>query len=380
MSSRVGRAYLVGAFLAMFLTAEGTALGAAVPTITRVTGVDVALVGQLAVAHGLGSLLGILVWGRVQGRWPARRAVAVGAACMLAGALAVAANPASGTDALGAGGMPLLLVLAGSLVVVGTGFGILVTAVNTVAAQAGMSPAMLNALHGTFGVGAIGFPVLAGRTDLGTVFVVVVVLAAVATPLLLRTPPVRRAPPSSTAGRAALPFVLFIGVAVSLEIGISVWAPTHLVAEGRGVEAAATVVGIYFGAFTATRFAVAPLAARWDLGRLVRWSVALAGAASLAAAVLPEVGWIVAGIGIGPLFPTTLAWMARATGDDHAATRLYLGAMIGGLVGPGALGIVVGVVGPAAIPVALAALAVLGWLLARALPDVRDAVEVTAAV
>ena len=68
----------------------------------------------------------------------------------------------------------------------------------------------------------------------------------------------------------ALPFVLFIGVAVSLEIGISVWAPTHLVAEGRGVEAAATVVGIYFGAFTATRFLVAPLAARWDLGQLVR--------------------------------------------------------------------------------------------------------------
>ncbi len=376
-SRQVGRAYLVGAFGAMFLTAEGTALGAAVPTVTRVTGVDVALVGQLAVAHGLGSLLGILLWGRVQGRWPARRAMAVGAACMLAGAAAVVANPAAGTTTLQSGGATMLALLAASLVVVGTGFGILVTAVNTVAAQAGMSPAMLNAMHGTFGVGAIGFPVLAGRTDLGTVFLVVFVLAAAATPLLLRTPPVRRAPPSSTAGRAALPFVLFIGVAVSLEIGISVWAPTHLVAAGREVEAAATVVGLYFGAFTATRFLVAPLAARWDLGRLVRWSVVLAGTASLSAAVVPEVGWIIAGIGIGPLFPTTLAWMARATGDDHAATRLYLGAMIGGLVGPGALGVVVGVVGASAIPAALAAVAAAGWLLARALPDVRATADVT---
>lgn len=372
MSTTVGRAYLVGAFAAMFVTAEGTALGAAVPTIADVTGVDVALVGQLAVAHGLGTLFGILVWGRVQGRWPARRAVAVGAACMLVGAVAVVANPAAGTETLTSDGRTLLFALAASLVVVGTGFGILVTAINTVAAQSGMSPAMLNAMHGTFGVGAIGFPILAGRTDLGTVFLLVVVLVAAATPLLLRTPSVRRAPPSGTARREALPFVLFIGVAVSLEIGISVWAPTHLVAEGRGVEAAATVVGIYFGAFTATRFLVAPLAARWDLGQLVRWSVVLAGVASLGAAVLPEVGWIVAGIGIGPLFPTTLAWMARATGDDQAATRLYLGAMIGGLIGPGVLGGVVGLVGAQAIPAALGAVAAIGWLVARTLPDVVE--------
>ena len=372
MSAAVGRAYLTGAFVVMFLTAEATALGAAVPAIADVTGVDVALVGQLAVAHGIGSLLGVLTWGRVQGRWPTRRAVTVGVACMLAGAAAVAVNPAAGTGPVADRGAALLLVLAGSLLVVGTGFGILVTAVNTVAAQTGMSPGVLNAMHGVFGVGAIGFPVLAGRTDLGTVFLLVLVLMAVVTPLLLRTPPVRRAPPSSGAGREALPFVLFIGAAVSLEIGISVWAPTHLVAEGRSVEAAATVVGIFFGAFTAARFLVAPLSVRWDVGQLVRGSVVLAGVASFAAAVLPEVGWVVAGIGIGPLFPTTLAWMARATGDDHAATRLYLGGIVGGLVGPGALGVVVGLVGASALPVALGVIAVVGWLLARALPDVHE--------
>lgn len=378
MTRPPGRLYLIGAFATMLLTAEATALGAAVPTITRVTGVDAALVGQLAVAHGLGTVLGILLWGRGQGRWPTRGAVAAGTVCMLAGAAAVVVNPAADTAAIAGGGRTWLLALAVSLFVVGTGFGILVTAVNTVAAQAEMSPGMLNALHGTFGVGAIAFPVLAGRSDLATVFLVVVVLAVLAAPLLLRTPAVRRAPASSTAGRAAWPFVLFIAVAVGLEIGISLWAPTHLVAEGYSIEAAAIVVGAYFAAFTATRFAVAPFVVRWDLGRLVRWSVVVAGVASLVAIVVPVAGWVIAGIGVGPLFPTTLAWMARATGDDHAATRLYTGAMVGGLVAPAALGAVVGLVGVRAVPGVLAVVALVGWLVARSLPDVGAAVPTAA--
>lgn len=378
MTAVTGRAYLVGAFLTMLLLAEGTALGAAVPTVTRVTGVDAALVGQLALAHGIGALLGILLWGRLQGRAATRRVVAAAVVCMLLGGVAVVVNPAAGTAALAAGGTAWLLALAVALLVVGVGFGLLMTSINTVAAQLGMSPGMLNALHGTFGVGAIGFPVLVGRTDLAAVFVVVLVGLVVAWPLLHRTPTVRRAATSSTAGRDARPFVVFIALAVSLEIGISVWAPTHLVATGRSVEAAAAAVGAYFAAFTASRFLVAPFVPRWDLGRLVRWCMLATGVAAVAATVAPTAAWVAAGVGIGPMFPTTLSWMARATGDDHAATRLYTGAMVGGLVSPALLGVVLAVAGPDSLPVAMGVLAAIGWIVARSLPEDREVEPVTA--
>lgn len=166
-----------------------------------------------------------------------------------------------------------------------------------------------------------------------------------------------------------------ITVAMGVEIGTAAWAATHLVGLGRSDAEASTAVAGFFAAFTAVRFVLAPFADRFDPSRLVRGGLLLAAAAAGLAWLgpWPTAAWLLVGVGIGPVFPTTLVWLVRSHEDDRAATRLMVGGAIGGTLLPAAIGGLVAVLGTGVIPPAIASIAVAAWALARRLPGLRPA-------
>lgn len=380
--ARRQRVVLVAAFLTMALIAEAAALGPAVPGVATTLGLSLATAGMLAPLHNAGALLGILWWGRSQGRVPAGRVLAVGATLLLAGALLVIANPGAGEVEVAATASLVapdarwapFIALVVAVLLLGLGFGLLDAGINTVVAADGIGVGTLNALHGTYGLAAIGFPLLVGLADLRAVYVVVAVGCLLLLAPVRQATPLRRPPRDGGAAHArSRPWVMMITVAMGVEIGAAAWAAAHLVGEGRADDTASAAVAAYFAAFTATRFVLAPLASRTDPSRVVRGGLLLAAAAALAAWIgpWPVAAWVVVGIGIGPVFPTTLAWLVASHEDDRAATRLMVGGAVGGTLLPAAIGGAVALVGTGAIPVAIALIAVAAWSLARPLPGLQ---------
>ena len=379
-------ALLVAAFLGMALVAEAAAVGPAAPGVAATLGVSLAAAGMLAPLHSAGALGGILWWGRAQGRVPSARLLGVGTLLLLLGAVLVVVNPGSAAGevdpdavaALAAGPAragPFALLGVGVLSL-GIGFGMLSAGLNTVVTARGMGPGMLNALHGTYGLAAIGFPLLVGLADMRAAYLVVVV-GCVALLLPVRAAPPLRRPPAdggAAAGRSR-PWVLMLSAAMGVEVGTGAWAATHLVGVGYGQDEAGAAVAGFFAAFATARFVLAPLAGRSDPARVVRTALLLAAVAALAAGVggWPVVAWVAVGIGIGPVFPTTLSWLVRSHEDDRASTRLLVGGAVGGTLLPGAVGGLVAVFGTGAVPFAIAAFALVAWGLARRLPGLRPA-------
>lgn len=378
-------ALLVAAFFTMALIAETAALGPAVPGVSRQLGMSLATAGMLTPIHGAGALAGIVWWGRAQGRVPSSRLLAVGTVLLLAGALGVVANPgAAGSTEPGAtAGLVavtarpgMFALLAGAVLSLGLGFGLLDAGINTVVAARGVGPGMLNALHGTYGLAAIGFPLLVGLANLRLAYVVVALGCLVLLAPLRVAPRLRRPPEDGGAAAArSRPWVVMITIAMGVEVGTGAWAAAHLVGLGRSDQVASTAVAGYFAAFTATRFVLAPLASRTDPARIVRGGLLVAAAAATAALVAPwpVVAWVLVGIGVGPVFPTTLSWLVRSHTDDRAATRLMVGGALGGTLLPAAIGGLVALAGTGAIPVSIAATALASWALARRLPGLRPA-------
>lgn len=369
---------LAASFLALALIAEVAALGPAVPGVAGRLTLSVATVGMLVPAHNAGALAGILWWGRAQGRVPTSRLLLVGAGLLLAGSLLVIVNPgASGplgeTSQQLAGARPgAFAVLLAAVLLLGLGFGLLDAGVNTLLAHAGVGAGLLNALHGTYGLAAVGLPLLVGLADLRLAFVVVAVGCLGLFAPLRQAPPLRRPPHDGGAAAArSRPWVVMLAVAMGVEVGSGAWAASHLVGLGRTEAAAGTTVAGFFVAFTLARFVLAPFADRTDPGRIVRGGLVLAGVAALLVAVgpWPAAGWLLVGVGIGPVFPTTLAWLVRAHADDRAATRLMVAGSVGGIVLPALIGLVVAVRSTDAVPVTIAVIAVVAWVLARRLPE-----------
>jgi fucose permease len=370
---RLPRVVLGASFLALALIAEVAALGPAVPGVAARLTLSVATVGMVVPAHNVGALAGILWWGRAQGRVPTSRLLLVGAGLLLAGSLLVVANPGSTSSLVpsdtarpAAFGLLLLATL-----LLGLGFGLLDAGVNTVLAHAGVGAGLLNALHGTYGLAAIGLPLLVGLADLRLAFVVVAAGCLGLFAPLRRAPRLRRPPrDGGAAGARSRPWGVMLAVAMGVEAGTGAWAAAHLVGLGRSEAAAGTAVAGFFAAFTLARFALAPFADRIESARVVRGGLVLAGLAALFVAVgpWPVVGWLVVGVGIGPVFPTTLSWLVRAHADDHAATRLMVAGSVGAIVLPALVGAAVAWRGTDAVPGSIALIALGAWALARRLP------------
>jgi len=338
-------------------------------------GVSVAQVGAIVSAHFGGAFLGVLGAGLVLARLGYRRSLLSAASAIAFGAALVAFAPS----------WPLALAAA---FVAGSGFGQVTVAVNLMVARAYGAAATgpLNMLNGTYGFGAVLGPALvalvtarvAGDPSAGAFVFVVVALGAagfaLAASRLPWWPLPRRGghdateaslPVAGTAGGGPLAVVLFMLVFflyVAAEVTTPAWIPTHL-GPRFGDANAALVASGFWGALTLGRFLVAPLAARWRPRDLVLGSAGVA-VVGLTVALVPPltvVGYMLAGLGLAPIFPTTIAWLQWRFGDrgEQITPVVIAAGNLGPVLGAPAVGLAVAASGPAAVPAVLAGVALL---------------------
>ena len=341
-------------------------------------GVGVAEVGTSVSAHFVGGFVGVLGAGLLIARLGYRRSMVLSALLLAAGAAAVGLS----------GSWSLVLVGAA---LNGLGYGVSVVLYNFLFARA-FAPAgaaAVNLVNGAYGVGAIAMPALIGWVTgaaiarnpaaiaqvppltFGVIAALALVVAAMAAwvPWL---PPVR----SGAAGRAAavaagprlaggvVLFAALMFLYVAIEVATAAWAPTHL-AEALGLARSALAVSVFWGALTAGRFLAAAFASRLRPADLILGGMALTlvgvGLAHLPAIAL--VGYALVGLGLAPVFPTTVVWIDRHFGEraDRVAPWILAAGNLGPVVGAPAVGVAVALGGPDLVPSALAlALVALG--------------------
>jgi len=338
-------------------------------------GVGVAEVGTVVSAHFLGGFVGVLASGALLARFGYRR-------LMIQVALGMAIGGAAVGFATG-----WLAVLAGAALV-GLGYGVSVVLYNFMFARA-FAPAgasAVNLINGAFGVGAVAMPALIGLAtavlvarDPGRiaevpplVFGAATLLALAVVAMALRVPwlpPRTGARPSSharaggaathrppVAGAAAL-FSALLFMYVAAEVATTSWAPTHLT-DAFGAARAALVVSVFWIAMTTGRFLAAAFAGRLRPGDLVLGAVALTLVGIVLARLpgLAFVGYAVVGLGLAPVFPTSVVWIERRFGDraERVAPWILAAGSLGPVLGAPAVGVAVAAAGAAAVPTVLA--------------------------
>jgi len=168
-------------------------------------------------------------------------------------------------------------------------------------------------------------------------------------------------------------------VYVAGEVNIAAWAPTHM-QELVGPARAALVVSVFWFTMTLGRFGIAFFGGRSDPATLVvaAATLALGGLLLTNHPPLAVVGYAIAGLGMGPIFPTTVVWLERRFGDQtvRVGPLLLAAGNLGPVVGAPAVGLVVAALGPLAVPSVLAGLVgLLLVLAAAALVDTRRALR-----
>jgi FHS family glucose/mannose:H+ symporter-like MFS transporter len=315
----------------------------------------------------------------------------VGVSWAIWGARALAARNrllfALATVAVGTGSVAIVsrwwLVLAG-VAVAGFGFGILDFSLNRLFADAfdqGRG-AMLNLLNAMFGVGAVVGPLLVAALAerhvswlfAGTALVAIVVAPLIArvgaTPAAARTAPAtaRTVPAESKVPTVALgrlsrrawlftvAYLLYMGA----EGGVSGWAPTHLKALGYSPAFADATTSAFWLCLTASRFLVVPVALRVSSRIIVLTGIGATAVVLVFALAKPAApyAYAVAGLTLGPVWPTGLAWLSESDTDGGAVGYLIAASMLGGAVLPYTTGWIIQQAGVRATPAVLAVFAV----------------------
>lgn len=343
------------AFVALGLTTAS--LGPTLLGLARQTGSELSAISFLFTARALGYLVGSFVGGRLYDRFPGHWTMAGG---LVAIAALLAAVPL----------VPLLALLTAVLLVVGFMEGVVDVGGNTLIVwvhQEKVGPWM-NGLHLFFAVGAFLSPLLVAQAILltGSIAWSYWALALLLLPVALRLMPLGNPRPLLThtdAGFAhpnylVLALVLvFFGLYAGAEQAFGGWIFTYSVKTGLTDEATAAYVNAaYWGAFTVARVASIPIAARVRprviiLADLV---LALAGVGLLLAfAGSPLTLWLgtlLFGLGIASGFPTMLTFAGRHMTITGAITGwFFVGASLGGMILPWAIGQLVEPVGPVAV-------------------------------
>jgi FHS family glucose/mannose:H+ symporter-like MFS transporter len=260
------------------------------------------------------------------------------------------------------------LFLAG-VFVIGIGFGALVLGLNQLVAysEGGRRAALLSGLNGAYSAGAVVGPIVVATFAaqhfstlyLGAAGMAVVLLGA-SSGIVGRLP--------VAAGRPGRPELLvwifvvgFVGY-VGVENGAGGWMASHLESIGVSSKAAATYTSGFFLALMAGRLLMTLVPGRIPEPAIVLTGSAVAVVTLVAASVggLAPWAYIATGLAIAPIFPTGIVWLARLRpGDARAGSWLFPATAVGGIVGPGAIGLVVAGFGVGWTPLVLAAIAAL---------------------
>jgi MFS transporter, FHS family, glucose/mannose:H+ symporter len=351
--SRTAIAAIAAAFLLMGCAVA--AYGPLLEHLSRRYGVSLPVAGATISVYFAGSLPGVLVAMYLFERFPARWIVTAAIATSSVGLAAVAL----------AFTWPLFLL---AVCVVGFGFGVLVLGLNQLVAysEGGRRTALLNALNGAYSAGAVAGPLLvaafaADHFSALYVFAAVVWLALIpaSSGISGRLPVAADLPrrPGALVAMFILAFVLYVG----LENGTGGWMTSHLESTGIQSSKAATITSGFWLALVTGRLLMTLVPARVHESTMVLIGSGLATVALLAASIsaVAPLAYIAAGLALAPIFPTGIVWLARLRpGDARATAWLYPAASIGGVVGPGVIGLVIAAFGVQFAPLVLAIVAI----------------------
>lgn len=352
--SRVAIVVVAATFLLMGLVVS--AYGPLLEHLTRRFGVSLPVAGAVISVHFGGGLAGVLIAMRALTRFAGRSTVIAAVAVVGVGCTSVAVAPS----------WPLFL---GGVFVIGLGFGALVIALNQLVAysEGQRRAALLNGLNGAYSAGAVAGPILVAAFAQAHFALLYLLAGVLALALIPGNAGIRgRLPvPSGTHGRPGLlvgifvcAFVFYVGI----ENGAGGWITSHLESTGLSPAAAATVTSGFWLAVVTGRLLITFVPASLPESAIVLGGSVAAVVCLLGASIGPlaPVAYVLAGLAIAPIFPTAIVWLARLQpGDSRATAWLYPAASVGGIAGPGAIGLVVGGFGVRWVPAVLAAVAIL---------------------
>jgi FHS family glucose/mannose:H+ symporter-like MFS transporter len=351
------RAALVAIAAIFFLMGIlGSAYGPLLEHLARRFDVSLALAGGVLTTHFLGALVGVLASMRVLQRVSSRTFMLGAVTCLGVGCASVAVAPS----------WPAFLA---SVFVLGIGWGALDIGCNQLVAHSEgvRRTAILNALNGTFAVGAVAGPLLVstvGRTHLSLLYGGAAVVAFALWPLVRGVSGRLPFTSTRTADSSALLLAIFmVGFAlyVGMEAGIGGWMPSDLESIGLQSVAAATLTSGFWLALAAGRLGAAFVPTRVPESAIVITATAVAAVALLSALIpaAAPVAFIVAGLAIAPIFPTGIVWLAKLRpGDARVTSWLFPASMVGGAVIPGGIGALIARFGIGLAPAILSLVAV----------------------
>ena len=330
------------------------AYGPLLEHLTRRFGVSLPVAGATISIHFAGSLVGVLVAMRAMVRMDARTTVMAALLVVTLGCVAVAAAPA----------WPFFAI---AVAVIGLGFGALVLGLNQLVAysEGRRRAALLSALNGAYSAGAVAGPIFVAA--FAQAHFSLLYLGAAAAALFLipgaarisgRLPVVTGS--SARPGFLVLAFVVAFTLYVAIENGTGGWMTSHLESTGLSSKTAATVTSGFWLALVTGRLLITLVPARVSEAAIVITGAIVATVSLLAAfvgAVAPA-AYVVTGLALAPIFPTGVVWLARLRpGDARATSWLFPAASVGGVMGPGAIGLVIAGFGVGMAPLVLAAVA-----------------------
>jgi len=324
-------------------------LGPLIPLLADREGLDVATAGLIVTGFFGGCLVSTAVGGALSDRLARGPLYLVSAALFLCG-LGVLATPLA---------WPVPLV---AVVIAGLGFGGLVLIVNTLMAARGLAHVAL--VNGTYGLGAAAGPALISVTHGGYLYAFLAVGVLIALPL-------RMAMPSSLTERARLTvspmLLLFCGLLfcyAGVETALSSWEATQLRAHGYAPDTAAALTSLFWLGLASGRLLVPLVTRSWTEARILVTALVActAGLSLITVDVIAPAGFFVLGMFIGPVFPTTLAWIAATLPHPRRVNAVVLTvAMLGNATVPTLIGYGMQATSDLALPL-FVAVAVLGCL------------------
>lgn len=157
-------------------------------------------------------------------------------------------------------------------------------------------------------------------------------------------------------------FVLAYILYVAVETSSSGWMATQLRHEGYGLTVASLVTSAFWAGLALGRSLGGVLHRHLGTRRLVLSGLGAAVLLALSAAAVPIAPWAysLTGLVLASVFPMGLLWYSELVPQDvDGIALMILMMMIGGVIGPGAVGLMVSVAGIHVVPLAVATFAAL---------------------
>ncbi len=364
LSNRVA----AGGFLSFILLGAVQALyGPLIPVLRAEFGLSAADAGLILGTQFVGSMIGVVVSGAIEGRIGPRRRVVVAAALFALGCGGVAFAPA----------WPFAVL---SALFIGFGYGGLnVTFLSLFSRELGTrGTTLLSVLTISYGVGTVVGPLVVAQTlesGFRFPFLLGAIGALLLLPLVIAAPsdpsPVVPSDPVTAGGPRAWKVLAAFGAMYFLYGGLEVaaggWQATHLGFQGISEVTAANVTAAYWATLTIGRLLVAALGTRIPAGRLV---VASLGIGSLAISLthgpsLAIFAYPLAGLALAPYFPGGLLWLSRALPTARGTVAVVLiGNYLGSVVFPTLVGLLITATDPSVVPSAITAISLLAVVVA----------------